>query len=235
MENKETTQQIEEINRKLDLILEEIELQRRHRREMEELKEDLFRVGKDLYNTAVEELEEVHDHFQTGDILHLGKKLLRNVNNLNKAFDQLESTRDFLRDASPLIRESVIDLMDKLDEYDRKGYFQFMKELGRVLDRIVTSFTPDDVKALGDNIVTILNTVRNLTQPDMLHAINNAVSVYNKLDIEVEEKISYYKLFKELNTPEMRRGLSFAIKFLKSIAAEQSSNQLVNINNLQTN
>lgn len=235
MENKETTQQIEEINRKLDLILEEIELQRRHRREMEELKEDLFRVGKDLYNTAVEELEEVHDHLQTGDILHLGKKLLRNVNNLNKAFDQLESTRDFLRDASPLIRESVIDLMDKLDEYDRKGYFQFMKELGRVLDRIVTSFTPDDVKALGDNIVTILNTVRNLTQPDMLHAINNAVSVYNKLDIEVEEKISYYKLFKELNTPEMRRGIAFAIKFLKSIAAEQSSNQLVNINNLQTN
>ena len=70
---------IDEINQKLDIILEEIELQKKHRREMEDLKDDLFRVGKDLYETAVVELEEVHDHINTGDILHLGKKLLRNV------------------------------------------------------------------------------------------------------------------------------------------------------------
>ena len=62
---------------------------------MEDLKDDLFRVGKDLYETAVVELEEVHDHINTGDILHLGKKLLRNVNNLNKAFDQFESDKRF--------------------------------------------------------------------------------------------------------------------------------------------
>ncbi len=76
MEEIKTQNQIDEINRKLDLILEEIELQKKHRREMEDLKDDLFRVGKDLYETAVVELEEVHDHIQTGDILHLGKKLL---------------------------------------------------------------------------------------------------------------------------------------------------------------
>ena len=43
---------------------------------MEDLKDDLYRVGKDLYETAIVELEEVHDHLNTGDILHLGKKLL---------------------------------------------------------------------------------------------------------------------------------------------------------------
>ena len=83
---------IDEINKKLDLILEEIELQKKHRREMDDLKDDLMRVGKDIYNSAVVELEEVHDHLQTGDMLHLGKKLLRNVNNISKMFDQLEKT-----------------------------------------------------------------------------------------------------------------------------------------------
>ena len=194
-----------------------------------------MRVGNDLYSTAVTELEEVHDQLETGDILHLGKKLLRNVRNFNKMFDQLESARDFLEDVSPLVRESIIDYMNKLDEFDRKGYFQFLKEMTNVMDRVVTSFSVEDVKLLGDNIVTILNTVKNLTQPDMLNAINNAVSVYKKLDIEIEEKISYFELFKRMRTPEMRRGMAFAIKFLKSLAEQQTKESLTSIKSEQSN
>ncbi len=83
--------QIDDINRKLDLILEEIELQRVHRREMEDLKDDLMRVGKDLYETAVLELDGMHDQFRTEDLLHLGKKLMRNVNTISTVVEQLES------------------------------------------------------------------------------------------------------------------------------------------------
>jgi len=236
MENKTMQTQIDDINRKLDIVLEEIELQRKHRREMDDLKEDLMRVGTDIYSTAVTELEEVSDHMHTGDVLHLGKKLLRNVNTFNKMFDQMESARDFIEDASPLVRESIIDFMAKMDEFDRKGYFRLMKEMESVIDNVVTSFTVEDVKALGDNVVTILNTVKNLTQPDMLNAINNAVSVYKKLDIEIEENVSYFQLFKRMNTPEMRSGIAFGIKFLKSLAEQQSTNQpLKQLNKAQSN
>ena len=231
MEDKTMQTQMDELNRKLDLVLDEIELQKKHRREMDDLKDDLMRVGTDLYSTAVTELEEVHDHLQTGDILHLGKKLLRNVNTMNKMFDQLESAKDFLEDASPLVRESIIDFMAKMDEFDRKGYFQFFNELQNVMDNVVTSFTVEDVKALGDNVVTILNTVKSLTQPDMLHSINNAVKVYNKLDIEIEENVSYFQLFKRMSTPEMRNGIAFGIKFLKSLAEQQYTNQPIKQSN----
>jgi uncharacterized protein YjgD (DUF1641 family) len=224
MEAVVTQNQIDEINQKLDTILEEIELQKKHRRAMEDLKDDLYRVGKDLYETAIVELEEVHDHLNTGDILHLGKKLLRNVNNLSRAFDQMEGARDFLRDVSPLVRESILDLMKKLDEFDRKGYFQFAKELQKAADNVVTSFTADDVKNLGDNIVTILNTIKNLTQPDMLQAINNAVAVYKNIDIKVDEKVSMMSLLKELNSPEVKRGLAVGLKFLRNLAAIENQN-----------
>jgi len=161
---------------------------------------------------------------------------LRNVNTFNKMFDQMESARDFIEDASPLVRESIIDFMAKMDEFDRKGYFRLMKEMESVIDNVVTSFTVEDVKALGDNVVTILNTVKSLTQPDMLNAINNAVSVYTKLDIEIEEKVSYFQLFKRMNTPEMRSGIAFGIKFLKSLAEQQYTNQpLKQLNKEQSN
>jgi uncharacterized protein YjgD (DUF1641 family) len=236
MEEVKTQTQIDEINSKLDIILEEIELQKKHRREMEDLKEDLFRVGKDVYETAVTELEEVHDHIKTGDIVHLGKKLLRNVNNLNRAFDQLESTRDFLNDVSPLVRESIIDMMNKMDELDRKGYFQFIKELRKAGDNVVTSFTPNDVKLLGENIVTILNTIKNLTQPEMLGAINNAIAVYKNIDVRVEEKVSLFSLMKEVNSPEVKRGLAVGLKFLKNLASlEENQKNLINLKKEQIN
>ncbi len=226
MEENIMQDQINDINKKLDIILEEIELQRKHRREMEDLKDDLMRVGNDVYRSTVEELEEVADHIQTGDMLHLGKKLLRNVNNISGMFDQLESMNDLLKDLAPISREIAIDFMGRLDEFDRKGYFDFMREISRAADNVVESFTVEDVHALGDNIVTILNTIKNLTQPDMLHAINNALTVYQRIDFEVDEKISYFTLIKRMNTPEMRRGVAFAIRFLKSMVEKPAQNKI---------
>ena len=227
--------QIDQINKKLDIILEEIELQKKHRQEVEDLKDDLMRVGKDLYQTAVEELDQIHDHVSTRDILHFGKYMLRNVNTISKVVQQLESTKDFLNDAAPLIREYIVDFMSKMDEFDRKGYFEFIKESQNIVDKVVTSFSKEDVKALGDNVVTILNTIKNLTQPDMLHAINNALNVYKKLDIEVGDKVSLFSILKEMNSPEVRKGLVFALRFLKSLAEQPQNNQSTTLNNIQTN
>lgn len=233
MDNNIQTQ-IDHINNKLDFILEEMQLQRKRRQEMEDLKEDLMRVGKDLYQTAVEELDQIHDYVNTRDMLHFGKYMIRNINTISKVVQQLESTKDFLTDAAPLIRQSIFDFMAKLDEYDRKGYFEFVKESRNVIDKVVTSFSKEDVKALGDNIVTILNTIKNLTQPDMLQAVNNALLVYKNLNIEVNEKVSLGTILKELNSPEVRKGLVFALRFLKSLAEQPHNNNLTEIKQIQT-
>ena len=210
--------QLDDLHRKLDVILAEIDLQRRHRQEMDDLKDDLMRVGRDVYRSAVVELEDMHDSLSTAEVLHLGKKMLRNVGIITSVVDQLESLKDFLVDAAPLARESAIEFMQRLDEFDRKGYFVFLKETGAIIDKVVTSFTAEEVKALGDNVVTILGTMKNLTQPDMLHAINNAITVYKKLDIEVTGEVGLLGLVRELRTPEMRRGLAFLTAFVKSLA-----------------
>lgn len=235
MEQKDIQKQIDEINRKLDIIVGEIELQSRNRREMDDLKDDLTRVGKDVYDTAVLELEEASDSIDTGDMLHLGKKLLRNVKNITKTFEQLENLKDFVNDFSPISRDLFIDFMNKLDEFDRKGYFQFLKELGNVMDNVVTSFSSDDVKHLAENIVTILNTVKNLTQPEMLHAVNNALTVYQNLDVDLSERITTFGILRELNKPEVKKGLAFALKFLENLGKQENKKDSLTINNIQQN
>ncbi|NOZ57867.1 MAG: DUF1641 domain-containing protein [Calditrichaeota bacterium] len=224
MSENDLERQLVEINRKLDFVTEQLALQQKRQREAQELKEDLGRIATDVFQTAALELDEVAHHFDASDLWHLGKKLLRNVRNLARTLDQLESANDFFQDAKPIARDAFFDLLATLDELDRKGYFAFFSELAKVLDKVVTAFSVEDVRLLGENIVTILTTVRNLTQPDMLEAINNAVSVYKNLTISVDEEISYRRLFKEFRTPEMRRGLAFGIQFLKNLAATETEN-----------
>ncbi len=212
-------ERLDALDRKLDLVLAEVEEVRRMRREVEELKDDLARVGKDLFRTAVTEMEEVAPFVGTGDFAALFKRLVRNTNNLTELLVQLEGAHDLLRDASPLVRQLVHDGMEQLDALDRKGYFAMGREVGRALDNVVTHFTPEDVRLLADNLVAILQTVKNLTQPEMLQAINNAVAVYQQIDFTTVEAYSPWRAFREINRPEMRRSLGFLIVFLRNLGA----------------
>jgi uncharacterized protein YjgD (DUF1641 family) len=212
---------LKSIDQKLNLITEELAVVRRQREELNELKQDLTIIAKDLFSTAIDEFEDIAPFVQTGDFLHLLKKILQNTQNITMVMTKFESGLDFFADAKPVSKELFSATLEKLDEIDQKGYFQFIKELINVADRVVDHFSEEDVRLLGDNIITILESVKGLTQPEMLTAINNAVGIYQNLDPKDTPQYSIWKVMRELNTPEMKRGIGFVITFLKKITAEQ--------------
>jgi uncharacterized protein YjgD (DUF1641 family) len=213
--------QLQSIDQKLNLITEELAVVRRQREELNELKQDLTIIAKDLFSTAIDEFEDIAPFVQTGDFLHLLKKILQNTQNITMVMTKFESGLDFFADAKPVTKELFSATLEKLDEFDQKGYFQFIKELINVGDRVVEHFSEEDVRLLGDNVITILETVKGLTQPEMLTAINNAVGIYKNLDPKDTPQYSIWKVMRELNTPEMKKGIGFVITFLKKITAEQ--------------
>jgi uncharacterized protein YjgD (DUF1641 family) len=56
----------------------------------------------------------------------------------------------------------------------------------------------------------------------MLKAINNAVNVYKNLDVDNIEEYSLWKAFRELRSPEMRKGIGFIMTFLKNVSKEKN-------------
>jgi uncharacterized protein YjgD (DUF1641 family) len=226
MNNQELNQQLSDINQKLDFIFTELEIVKRKRIEKSELQKDLTIITKDLFDTTVAEMEDIAPFVNTGDFLHLIKKILRNTQNISLVITKLESLLDFVEDSRPVTKELFNDVLVYLNELDQKGYFIFLKELIGALDRIVDHFSIDDVRQLSANLTTILETVKNMTQPEMLKAVNNAVTIYNNLDPKDVKEISVWKMIRELNTPEMKKGLGFVMSFLKGVTAEQSNDQL---------
>lgn len=225
MTEQKIQQQINDINRKLDIILEEVFAQKQSRETISDLADDLSIVGKDVFKNTVIELDKAGVELDSDALKGTGIRLIRNIDNINEFLDTLESINDFLKDATPIARQVGLDTIQKMNELDQKGYIDFFKELSKVLENIVTHFSVEDVRDLSDNVVTILETVKEMTQPDMLSAMDNAVNVFKNLDTKDIPEISLWKAMKEMRSPEMKKGLGFMITFLKNLAKEDKTNK----------
>ncbi len=184
---------------------------------MEELAKDLTPIANDLFKTAVEELDQVAPYFSYEDLIFLAKKVLGNIRTLATLFDNLESAADFVHDATPLSKAVFQSTLEQLNELERKGYFTFFKSALSVMDRVVTAFSEEDIKQLGENIVLILNTVKRLTQPQMLTLVQNALNVYQNINVNPPEQVSFWALVKELQSPEVLRGILSGLIMLKNL------------------
>jgi len=223
MSDQDISRQLADIQATLDGITTELALVKKQRREMEDLKEDLTRVAKDLFAGAIEEFEDIAPFVRTGDFLHLVKLILRNTNNITSVIGKLESALDFFEDFKPIGKELFSDTLEKLDELDRAKYFEFASEAVHIVDNVVEHFTKQDVQLLAENVVPILENIKSITQPEMMRAIKNAIVVFDKMDLKDVEEISVWKAMRELNSPEMKRGLGFMIAFLKKVSQNENS------------
>jgi len=217
------------LHQKIDLLTNQVaflttqaEEQQRRQQSFDELKADMIPIGNHLIKLTIEELAEIGDEFQVEDLMYLLKRVLRNTNLIMEMFDRLEAFMGIADEAEILGKQVFNYVVEELNRLERDGYFGFAREGLKVAERVVTEFSEEDVEALGDNVVTILSTVRNMTQPEIMSLANNAVGVIQS-DPEPDE-ISTWTLFRELNNPSVRRGLARMIKLLKTLD-EQASTQ----------
>lgn len=226
-ETVDLQEQINAINSKLDIVLEEITIQRQKRQEVEDLVTDLSIIGKDMFKASVDELDDAGVELDTEALKSLLFRLLRNVGTLNDLVEMIESATDLAKDAAPIVHQLGLQGINQMNELEKKGYFEFIKELFLIVDNVVKHFSKEDVRLLAENVVTILETIKNLTQPEMLGAMNNAVNIYKKIETNDIQEYSLWKAFKEMRSPEMRKGIGFMITFLRNIADESNETSAV--------
>jgi uncharacterized protein YjgD (DUF1641 family) len=217
-----TTDQLAAIEEKLDGLAHQMayladatrdaELRRA---QWDDLRSDLTPVFGEAFQVVSNELDEVRQFVQPADLWRIAKRVARNTEMIERMFDQLEGLSDLTSEIAPLGRDMFLTAMAKLDEMERKGYFSFASEGMGVLDRVVTSFSEDDVRQLGENIVLILNTIKEMTQPEVMQLLQR--TAHEVREAEVEE-IGLLKLMWRMRNPAVRRGMSRLLKVLESFA-----------------
>lgn len=216
-------QSIEALNRKIDALTEQVAFlteearkDQQRRQEWDELKNDLTPLAGDVYRVAVQELAEIDGYFSSEDVLRLMKRLLRNTRNLEQMLDQMESFAALWQDVSPLTQAAFLSLMNQLEEAEQKGYFTFVRGGMDIADRVVTTYSEEDVRQLGDNIVTILDTVKEMTQPEIMTLLRSTAESLR--EDEPQEDVSLFSIMRQLNDPAVKRGLSKTLKILSNVS-----------------
>jgi uncharacterized protein YjgD (DUF1641 family) len=167
-------------------------------------------------------LAEIDPEFEIEDLLYLIKRVLRNVPLILAMFDRFEALMGITDEVELLGKQVFSTTVENLEQLERDGYFAFAREGWGIMERIVTEFSEEDVKALGDNVVTILTTVRNMTQPEIMTMANKAIGAIQTSPPETKTP-SVISLLRELSNPKTRRGLSRMINLLQIL--DEQSNQ----------
>lgn len=218
-----TTHDLELLHQKIDYLTEQLDEQRMRQREFDELKQDMIPIANHMMKLTIDELADIGSDFQTEDFIFLMKRLLRNTHSFIRLMDYIEAGMGFSEEVSLLGTQMFNNLVETLDRLEHEGYFGFLNEGWNIVERIVTEFSEEDVKALGDNIVTILGTVRTMTQPEILNLANNAIGAIEATPVE-DEDISTLALLRELSDPQVRRGMARMLNIVKALADEPDAN-----------
>ena len=210
----ELNDKLDRLAAQVDLLTEEALRQRRRQQEWDELLADLVPISKEAFALVSDQLMEVEACARLENVLNLIKRLLRNTCALGSMLEQLESVMDFWQDFSPLTRDVVVTLMNRLDEMERKGYFAFVQAMLESMDQVVTAFTPEDLARLREGIGPLVETAKEAARPEVMQVLHRAVLAMRE---EPPATPSLFGLLRQMDDPQVRRGLARMMHLLKAV------------------
>ncbi len=212
---------IAELDRKLDLIVEEMGHLRRMRQSAEDLGADLTRVTKDAMADATEALGAAS--LRPVEFVQLVKSVLLHSRRIEALLEQLDSAADFLSDAQPLARDLFRQAVSASQLMEQRGYLTAAKAGLRIGDALVQAHSADDWRQVEASVPQLIGFLRELTRPEVLEALEAIIHGFGRVQATMDVDKSIFGLARDLNSPEARRGVGILVEFLKVVGGRSKS------------
>lgn len=215
-------QKIDALAAQVDLLVAEAAADRRRRVALEELRVDLTPIAVTAVERSAVLLEE--HPIDPAELMRLAARVAENARVLESVLIQLESMASLVNDVKPLVGPGVERAIELAGSFEDKGYFEFGSAAAGVVDQIVTNYSREDVESLGDNVVQILDVVKDLTQPEVLAVAQRVLDAVHRQALVPNDPgappPSLFALAGRLRDPEIRRGLGRALDTVAAVAAD---------------
>jgi len=191
------SQDLNEINEKLDVLLGYMNEQQTRQKAMDELKDDMLPIANHMIKLTIDELAEIGTEFRGEDLMFLVKRLLRNTHLLIKLVDQLEGMMGLADEVDLLGKQVFNQAVMKLDQLEQKGYFRIANESMQIADRVVGEIDSGEMQAFGDMLV------------DTIQAAKAPIP---------KKAPSIISLARQMNDPEIRTSLARLLNVVKAMS-----------------
>lgn len=185
---------------------------------MAELRRDLAPLMGSACRILMQELGEVEFGFQLEDLFVLLKRGLRSIRNLTYALEQLENLIDLWKALEPLLKSSVPNLINYLDNLERKGVFRTYTAMLEVRAKVAAHYGPEEIAAMGDGFVLILGVLQKLSNPEMIQFLNRLLDLPLELRLEECQPLGLLGALSALGQKEARQGLGILLQLTKALA-----------------
>ena len=156
---------------------------------------------------------------QSADLTAVLTSLTHEVQALRAEVGELRRAKakgaELFDEIGPIGKEVMAGAMETFGDLEKKGYFNFGRELMGVLDHVVAGYTADDVKDLGENVVTILDTVRAVTQPGMLVFARQAGEALE--GSEKQGPVGVWEMMKASKDDDVQHGMAVMLSVVRQI------------------
>lgn len=144
------------------------------------------------------------------------RRLHARLDTIERKLDaQNAPVRELMAEMGPIGKEVMAAATDTLGEMEKKGYFEFGREGLGIIDKVVTSYSAEDVRALGENIVKILDVIRASTQPEVLDIMAEAADTLTHP--ESLEPIGVMGMMRAGRDEDVQRGMAMMFELLRQI------------------
>ena len=215
-------ERLEGIELQLAEIAKELRVQASNRERWSELTNDAMPIAHTAIGTVTSELEQLG---LTGeDVLTFARTAAEALPTITKAMAMLETASELAETVVPMAEPAFHKVTTLAADLDEKGYFGLASQAVGIADRVATSFTEADVEALGDNVVLILNTVKDMTQPEVMHLLSRTMHTVAEEEHRTADEVpSTIGLLREMRDPQVRLGLAKVMHMLKAVGEEDQS------------
>ena len=207
----------EQILERLDRIEAQLAPVTASARGLNELKEDLIPLSGQAFRLLIRELEDVESSFQLEDLMALVKRFLRSVKHLQFSLEQLENIVDFVLTIEPLLKSSVPQLINYLDDLEQKGVLRIIQSTLDVRAKVAAAYSADDVDQIGDGLVALLGLAQKLSDPQAQAFLKKMAELPSKVDLEKAKPVGPFGMLGALSSKEARQGLGVLMELTKAM------------------
>lgn len=184
---------------------------------MQELKQDLAPLANQAFRLMIQELEDVESSVQLEDILFFIKRLLRSIRHLTYTLDQLENVIDFITTLEPLLKSSVPQMINYLDDLEQKGILRIIKSTLDIRAKIAATYTAEDIDQIGDGIVALMGVAQKLADPNAAAFLNKFASIPAHMEMDKTRSVGPMGIFQATFDKDVRNGLGIMVELMKAM------------------
>jgi uncharacterized protein YjgD (DUF1641 family) len=171
----------------------------------------------------INELEDIESGFQLEDLLDMIKTLMRSVKTITFSLQQMQNIVDFVTTIEPLLRSSVPQMINYLDDLEQRGVLRMFTAMLDVRAKIAAAYSAEDIDKIGDGAVVLLGLAKKLSDPQAIAFLEKVAEMPGHVDLSQSKDVGPFGLISAASSKEVKQGLGVMMELTKAMGKLKSN------------